>query len=115
MTGADDIRVPDVRVTIADDEASDASCIGRAQDGPQIAGFLKPFSDHIERQTRHRESGQSRLRLRGNAQNAIGVIAVANFAEDCRADLLECNPSTTGALQQVGMVVGDLLGEVNGS
>ena len=58
LTGADDIRVPDVRVTIADDEAGDASRIGRAQDGPQIPGFLKPFGDQIERQTGHRESGQ---------------------------------------------------------
>ena len=98
MTGADDIRIPDVRLAIADDEAGDASRIGRAQNSPQIAGFLEPFGDYVERQTRRRESCQLRPRLGGNAQDTIGVVAITDFVKDCSADLLECDSSNTGTL-----------------
>ena len=56
LTGADDIRIPDVRLAIADDEAGDASRIGGAQNRPQIAGFLEPFGDDVKRQTPRREN-----------------------------------------------------------
>ena len=98
LTGADDIRIPDVRLAIADDEAGDASRIGRAQNGPQIAGFLKAFSDHVEQQTPRWESCQLRPGLSGNAQDTISVIAIANFVKDCSADLLEYYPSDPGTL-----------------
>jgi hypothetical protein len=108
LTGTDDIRIPDVRLALTDDEAGDASGIGGAQDSPQIAGFLEPFRDHVEPQTPRRESGQLRPGLGGNAQDTIGVVAIANFVKDCRADLLEGDPHNTSALQEVGISVCDL-------
>jgi hypothetical protein len=38
LTGADDVRIPDVRLASADDKAGDASRIGRAQNGSQSEG-----------------------------------------------------------------------------
>ena len=114
LTGTDDIRIPDVRLAIADDEAGDASGIGRAQNRPQIAGFLEPFGDDVEGQPRRRESREFRPGLGGNAQDTIGVVAIANFVKDCRADFLERDSSNMGALQEIGMGVCGIFGEVDG-
>ena len=79
LTGTDDIRIPDIRLASADDEAGDASGIGRAQNSPQIAGFFEPFGDDVERQTPRRESCELHPGLGGNTQDTIGVVAIANL------------------------------------
>jgi hypothetical protein len=47
LTGADDIRIPDVRLAIADEEAGDASGRRRAQNGSQSEGSHGGVRNHI--------------------------------------------------------------------
>jgi len=96
LTGADDVRIPDICLALTDDEPGHASSISGAQDRSQIPGFLESLSDEIEGHSRTREMCQAYTGLGGYAQDAVGVIAIANFVEHGRGDRLQRDASGTG-------------------
>ena len=113
LTGADDVGVPDISLALTDNEPGHASGISRAQDRPEIAGFFESLSDEIEGYRRARKVCQAPAGLGRHAQDAIGVVAIANFVEHGSGDRLQHNASATSLLQEVCMDGRDGFSEVD--
>ncbi len=79
--GADDVGVEDVGNGVAEDDGVDSGGVGAAEEGAEVSGFFNAFADEEERVGGELEVGEAEAVLIGDAEEAVGSVAVGAFLE----------------------------------
>lgn len=81
-TGADNIRIVDVRATVADDDGMNARGVGGAEDGAKVSRFLDGFGNDNERVCRETQIGEGSADLGPHGEESLRPVAIGHFLED---------------------------------